>query len=67
MPCHPGPGGVAELELQFDEAGLKGGVWRGSTVALAGPAGGAEGDELERLLAHLERRRDMLIRILKSV
>ncbi|HPC90578.1 MAG TPA: 23S rRNA (adenine(2030)-N(6))-methyltransferase RlmJ [Methanothrix sp.] len=67
IPTLSGPGGLAELELQFDEAGLEGGGWEGSTVALAGSAGEAEGDEFERLLAHLERRRDMLIRILKSV
>lgn len=52
---------LAALELVFGEAGLDGGRWSGSTVALAG------GQQFHRLLQHLGLQKERLIRMLKSV
>jgi len=76
MPRLSGDRDLAALELQFEEAGLDGGKWKGSAVALAGPQrnangsigmGEAEAGRFDRLIAHLEHQRKRLIRMLKSV
>ena len=50
------------FELQFAEAGLDGGRWKGAVVAFAGP----ESERFEHLLCHMHRQKEKLIRMLKS-
>ncbi len=56
------PEGLDTFELNFSQAGLEGGRWKGAAVAVAG----AEGELLSHLLLHLARQMEALIRILKS-
>jgi len=56
------PDGLQTFELQFAEAGLEGGRWKGAAVAFAG----AKNKRFDILLSHMHRRIETFIRILKS-
>jgi len=56
------PDGLQAFELQFSEAGLDGGRWKGAGVAYAG----AENERFRHLAGHMNRQIEKFIRILKS-
>jgi 23S rRNA (adenine2030-N6)-methyltransferase len=56
------PDGLQAFELQFSEAGLDGGRWKGAGVAYAG----TEGEKSSHLASHMNRQIEKFIRILKS-
>jgi 23S rRNA (adenine2030-N6)-methyltransferase len=53
--------GLQTFELQFKEIGLDGGRWKGAGVAFAGE----ENERFRRLVAHMHRQIDELIRMLR--
>jgi len=55
------PCSLVTFELQFAQAGLDGGRWKGAAVAFAGP----ESERFERLLSRMRRQTEKLIRMLK--
>jgi 23S rRNA (adenine2030-N6)-methyltransferase len=61
MGMNTAPDSLRTFELQFAEAGLEGGKWKGSVVAFAG----AESERFSRLLCHMHRQKEKLIRMLK--
>ncbi len=62
MEMKTAPCPLSTFELQFADAGLDGGRWKGAAVAFAGP----ESERFERLLARMRRQTEKLIRMLKS-
>jgi 23S rRNA (adenine2030-N6)-methyltransferase len=55
------PDGVQTFELQFAEAGLEGGRWKGAVVAFAGE----ERERFDRLIGHIHRQIEKFLRVLK--
>jgi 23S rRNA (adenine2030-N6)-methyltransferase len=51
------PDGLETFELQFSDAGLDGGRWKGAVMACASP----DGEQSDRLLDHLHRQADEFI------
>lgn len=62
MEMKTAPDGLQTFELQFADAGLECGRWKGAVVALAG----REGERFDRLLCHMHRQREKFIKMLKS-
>ena len=61
MDMKTAPDGLQTFELQFAEAGLEGGRWKGAVVAFAG----AESERFDHLISHMHRQIEKFIRILK--
>jgi len=61
MDMNTAPDGLQAFELQFSEAGLEGGRWKGAVVAFAG----AESERFDHLIGHMSRQIEKFIRIIK--
>jgi 23S rRNA (adenine2030-N6)-methyltransferase len=61
MNMQTAPRGLDKFELQFSEAGLYGGKWKGAVVAFAG----GDSDRYDRLISHIHRQIRKFIRLLK--
>jgi 23S rRNA (adenine2030-N6)-methyltransferase len=61
MDMQTAPEGLDKFELQFSEAGLYGGKWRGAVVAFAG----GDSDRYDRLISHMHLQTKKFIRLLK--
>jgi hypothetical protein len=55
---HLREGGSERFDLQFSEAGMGGGRWKGAAIAIAGAD--------EGLLRHLRKRADGFLEIIKT-
>ena len=55
------PDGLRTFELQFADAGLEGGRWKGAVVAFAG----GDSERFDHLISHMHRQIEKFIRILK--
>ncbi|MCX6673445.1 MAG: 23S rRNA (adenine(2030)-N(6))-methyltransferase RlmJ [Methanothrix sp.] len=61
MDTKTAPNGLQTFELQFAEAGLEGGRWKGAIVALAGE----DRERFDHLISHMQRQIEKFIRLLK--
>lgn len=61
MDMQTAPEELDKFELQFSEAGLDGGIWKGAVVAFAG----VDSDRYDRLISHMHRQIGKFIRSLK--
>jgi 23S rRNA (adenine2030-N6)-methyltransferase len=60
MGMNTAPSGLETFELQFSDAGLDGGRWKGAVIACAGP----DGEQFNILLDRLHRQNESFISIL---
>ncbi len=60
MDMQTAPEGLDKFELQFSEAGLDGGKWKGAAVAFVGE----DSDRYDRLISHMHQQIKKFIRLL---
>jgi hypothetical protein len=61
MDMKTAPDDLQTFELQFAEAGLEGGRWKGAVVAFAG----GDSERFDQLISHMHRQIEKFIRVLK--
>jgi len=61
MDTKAAPDDLQTFELQFAEAGLEGGRWRGAIVAFAGE----DRERFDHLIGHMHRQKEKFLRIIK--
>jgi 23S rRNA (adenine2030-N6)-methyltransferase len=61
MDMKTAPDNLQTFELQFAEAGLEGGRWKGAVVAFAG----GDSERFDHLISHMHRQIEKFLRVLK--